>query len=151
MQHLVDLVKSGFYTNTAVFRVIDGFIAQWGISGDPGANRKPLAEQAIPDDPSQPGVSNRAGTVTFATAGPNTRTTLLFVNLADNPQLDMMGFTPIGELDAAGYATSTQLYGQYGEGAPQGFVCSPHPSRLGRRRSPGCLPPPTAATGLCKA
>lgn len=79
----------------------------------------PIADDKLPD-----GVSNSRGTVTFATAGPNTRTTQLFINLADNPQLDGMGFTPIGQVDDQAMTVAESLYAGYGEGAPSGCVAA---------------------------
>ena len=89
------LLQNGYYVNDAFFRVVPGFVAQFGISSDVQANE--LWDVPIEDDPE--GVkSNVKGTVSFATAGPNTRTTQLFVNLVDNAQLDSMGFTPLCEV-----------------------------------------------------
>jgi peptidyl-prolyl cis-trans isomerase A (cyclophilin A) len=110
-----NLVRAGYFDDTAFFRVIDGFIAQVGISGVPAVNRA-WRGAPIEDDPVAQG--NARGTVSFAAAGKNTRTTQIFINLADNPQLDAMGFAPFGrvrELDLA-----QKLYAAYGEGAPSG-------------------------------
>ena len=63
--------------------------------------------------------SNVKGTITFATAGANTRTTPLFINLGDNPRLDAMGFSPFGTV-TEGMDIVEQLYSGYGEGAPHG-------------------------------
>jgi peptidyl-prolyl cis-trans isomerase A (cyclophilin A) len=110
------LVKSGYYDGNRFFRVLPGFVVQWGINGDPAVTAShsgtPLA-----DDP--PGQSNTAGTVVFATAGPNSRTTQVFINLANNPNLDTMGFTPFGRV-TEGMEVVRELYPGYGEGAPQG-------------------------------
>ena len=113
---LYNLVKAGFYDDVRFFRVIDGFMAQFGIHGTPSVQaiwrRAPLK-----DDPVKQ--SNRRGYVTFATAGPNTRTTQLFINYRDNANLDSMGFAPFGEV-TAGMSVVDQLYNGYGEGAPRG-------------------------------
>jgi len=113
---LYNLVALHFYDGAAFFRVLDGFVAQFGLSPYPKVNTV-WDEAKIPDDPVTQ--SNVAGTLTFATAGPNTRTTQLFVNLADNPRLDKMGFSPVGKV-VKGMGVVRSLYSGYGEGAPQG-------------------------------
>lgn len=110
------LVKHGFYNQCRFFRVIGGFMAQFGINGDPkvaGAWR----DARIEDDPVVS--SNTRGKITFATAGPNTRTTQLFINTADNARLDEMGFSPFGRV-VDGMKVVDALYSGYGEGAPMG-------------------------------
>lgn len=114
-QRFYDLVKSGYYTDVAFFRVIPGFMAQAGIHGDPTVNAKWRGNR-IADDPVRG--SNVRGTVSFAMGGPGTRTTQFFINLADNPRLDGMGFAPFGRV--ADMTTVDGLYGGYGEGAPSG-------------------------------
>ncbi|MEM7136969.1 MAG: peptidylprolyl isomerase [Myxococcota bacterium] len=109
------LVKSGYFTNVAFFRVIDGFMAQAGISGDPGTTAK-WRNKRIPDDPVK--LSNTRGTVTFAMAGPGSRTTQFYINLVDNTRLDSMGFSPFGKVKNMKAADA--LYSGYGEGAPAG-------------------------------
>lgn len=113
---LYALARSGYYDDTRFFRVLDGFMAQFGASGDPEKARQ-WADSTIADDSVTH--SNTRGTLTFATAGPNTRTTQLFINTADNGRLDAMGFTPVGEV-VAGMAAIDSLYSGYGEGAPYG-------------------------------
>ena len=88
-----ELVKSGFFEDVRFFRVIHGFIAQFGINGEPRVARK-WRNMNIVDDPVKH--SNTRGTLTFATAGPGTRTTQLFINLANNARLDRSGFAPFG-------------------------------------------------------
>lgn len=110
------LARLGFFDDTRFFRVLHGFMAQFGINGDPKVNEawEPLR---LEDDPVKQ--TNKRGTVSFATGGPNTRTTQLFINYADNANLDAMGFSPIGEV-VDGMAAVDSLYGDYGEGAPDG-------------------------------
>jgi peptidyl-prolyl cis-trans isomerase A (cyclophilin A) len=112
-----NLVKIGYFDGVEFFRVIDGFMAQVGIHGDPAVAAK-WHDANIPDDPSA-GQSNQRGVVTFATAGPNTRTTQFFINFKDNSFLDNQGFPPIGKV-IEGDAVLDQLYRGYGEGAPGG-------------------------------
>jgi len=89
------LVASGYYTfPAAFFRVVPDFVVQFGISGDPATNAKWTTP--IKDDPVV--TSNVMGTITYATAGPNTRTTQLFVNYEDNERLDSQGFAPFGKV-----------------------------------------------------
>jgi peptidyl-prolyl cis-trans isomerase A (cyclophilin A) len=111
-----NLVKHHFYDNASFFRVLSGFVVQFGISADPQVSRA-WRTATIPDD--RVAQSNRPGFVTFATAGPNTRTTQAFINLGNNASLDGMGFSPFGEV-TQGMDIVGQLYSGYGEGAPQG-------------------------------
>lgn len=111
-----NLVRHGFYDGNHFFRVLDGFVAQFGISGDPEISAA-WSSATIPDDSVR--ASNERGTVTFATSGPDSRTTQLFVNLADNGRLDTMGFAPFGRV-VEGMRVVESLYGGYGEGAPRG-------------------------------
>ena len=112
-----NLVKLGFYTDIAFFRVIDGFMAQFGIHGNPEVSAK-WRDAKIADDPVKQ--SNLRGFVSYAMAGPNTRTTQLFINYADrNRQLDSSGFSPFGRV-IEGMENIDNLYSGYGEGAPSG-------------------------------
>lgn len=111
-----ELVQTGFYDDTRFFRVLEGFVAQFGISGDPAENAEWRGER-IPDDPVTQ--SNDRGAVSFAMAGPDSRATQLFVNLGDNRKLDTMGFAPIGEV-VEGMDILDSLFSGYGEGAPRG-------------------------------
>src|SRR5215472_11594696 len=88
-----NLVKNGFFNDVELFRVVPGFVVQFGISGDPKI-AAPWTHANIPDDPVTQ--SNKEGTITYATAGPNTRTTQVFINLGDNSRLDGQGFAPFG-------------------------------------------------------
>jgi peptidyl-prolyl cis-trans isomerase A (cyclophilin A) len=111
-----NLVKHGFYDNDRFFRVISGFMVQFGINGDPRISARWL-DASIPDDPVR--ASNKRGTITFATAGPNTRTTQVFINFADNSALDSQGFAPFGQV-VSGMNVVDSINAEYGEGAPRG-------------------------------
>src|SRR5215467_3074400 len=111
-----NLVKHGFYNNAHFFRVLPGFVVQFGLSADPQVSRV-WRSANIKDDPVAQ--SNKPGTVSFATAGPNTRTTQVFINLGNNGQLDKMGFSPFGKV-TEGMDVVEKLHAGYGEGAPQG-------------------------------
>lgn len=111
-----NLVKHHFYDNASFFRVLPGFMAQFGISAYPAVN-KVWEPAVIKDDPVTQ--SNVRGYVTFATGGPNTRTTQVFINFGDNKRLDHDGFAPFG-LVTDGMKVVDMFYDQYGEGAPSG-------------------------------
>jgi peptidyl-prolyl cis-trans isomerase A (cyclophilin A) len=111
-----NLVRAGYFKDLAFFRVIPGFMCQFGIHGDPKVSAAWRAA-SIPDDPVKG--SNTRGTITFATAGPNTRTTQLFINFGDNKNLDSMGFSPFGKV-TEGMDVVDKINGEYGEGAPGG-------------------------------
>jgi len=112
-----NLVKMGFYDDTRFFRAIDGFMVQFGISGDPAINAR-WKEAGIADDPVKQ--SNKRGYITFAQRGdPNTRTTQVFVNYGDNSRLDASRFAPFGQV-TQGMDVVDKLYKGYGEGAPGG-------------------------------
>ena len=111
-----NLVKNGFYDDVRFFRVLDGFMAQIGMNGNPEVQAA-WDRSRLQDDPVKE--SNKRGYVTFATAGPNTRTTQFFINFRDNAGLDKQGFAPFGEV-TSGMDVVDQLYSGYGEGAPRG-------------------------------
>jgi peptidyl-prolyl cis-trans isomerase A (cyclophilin A) len=111
-----NLVRAGFFTDIAFFRVLSGFMAQFGVSGDPAVARA-WRMANIPDD--KVTQTNKRGRITFATAGPNTRTTQLFINYGNNAGLDGQGFSPFGEV-TEGMDVVDKLYADYGEGAPSG-------------------------------
>jgi peptidyl-prolyl cis-trans isomerase A (cyclophilin A) len=125
-----NLVKNHFYDGAAFFRVLPGFVAQFGLSAKPEISRV-WASATIKDDPVTQ--SNLEGYLTFATAGPNTRTTQLFINLADNRNLDGMGFAPFGKV-IEGMDVVQQFYSGYGEGAPRGN--GPNQSRITNEGKP---------------
>ena len=111
-----NLVRNGFYDNVRFFRVIPGFMVQFGISGDPKI-AAPWREARIKDD--SVAQSNKRGFITFATAGPDTRTTQVFINFADNSALDRQGFAPFGQV-VSGMNVVDAINSEYGEGAPRG-------------------------------
>ena len=111
-----NLVKHGFYDNVRFFRVISGFMVQFGINGDPNLSVQ-WREARIKDDPVKQ--SNRRGTITYAMAGPDTRTSQVFINFADNSNLDRSGFSPFGRV-ISGMNVVDALNAEYGEGAPRG-------------------------------
>lgn len=110
------LVKSGFYDGSRFFRVIPGFVVQFGIASDPAATAK-WRDAKLADDPVKQ--SNLRGTISFATSGPNTRTAQVFINLVDNARLDGSGFSPFGAV-TEGMDVVQQFYSDYGEGPPMG-------------------------------
>ena len=111
-----NLVKNGFYDDARFFRVISGFMVQFGINADPKISAQWRVAN-IPDDPVKQ--SNKRGYITFATAGANTRTTQVFINFGDNAALDRQGFAPFGQV-TTGMNVVDMLYSGYGEGAPNG-------------------------------
>lgn len=111
-----NLVRNGFYDSSRFYRVLPGFVAQFGTSGRPEVDLV-WADQKLPDDPRK--ASNAAGTVTFAMAKPGTRTTQVFINYQDNASLDSAGFAPFGRV-VSGQDNLRRLYGGYGETAPAG-------------------------------
>ena len=113
-----NLVRRGFFTNASFFRVVPGFVVQFGLNADPAVNK--VWEQAkIQDDPVKQ--SNNRGTLVFATAGPNTRTTQFFINFANNGRLDGMGFAPFGEV-IDGMDVVDKIYAGYGEQPRQDLI-----------------------------
>lgn len=108
------LVESGYYDDVRFFRVVPGFVVQFGMHGNPQTNAQWTGRQLMDDPVKQ---SNRRGTVTFAqTSMPNTRTTQMFINLQDNAALDADRFAPIGEV-VEGMSVVDALFAGYG-GAP---------------------------------
>ena len=113
-----NLVKAGYYNDASFFRVIPGFVVQFGLGADPTVN-KAWRDAKIKDDPVSQ--SNRPGFLTFATAGKNTRTTQLFINLGNNAQLDSMGFSPFGQV-TSGMDVVQKIHSGYGESPDQGQI-----------------------------
>lgn len=112
-----ELIKAGFYDGNRFFRIVPGFIVQWGIHGDPSVAGK-WENRNIPDDPA--GMTNSPATICFATSGPESRTTQVYINLGNNgPKLDSQGFTPFGRV-TEGMSVVASLYAGYGESPNQG-------------------------------
>jgi len=115
-----NLVKNGFYDGCRVFRNVPNFVAQFGINGDPNVQGNWRGGSAnIPDDDVKQ--SNKRGTLVFATSGPNSRTTQIFINTNDNAFLDSQGFSPIGKI-VKGMDAVDAMYTGYGEAPDQGKI-----------------------------
>jgi len=110
-----ELITDGFYDNVRFYRVLKTFVIQWGINGDPSISRL-WANMKILDDPVKG--HNTKGTVSFAKAGPASRTTQVFINMRDNRSLDKDGFAPFGKV-TKGMDVLEKFY-TYGEMAPRG-------------------------------
>ncbi len=119
-----NLVKNGFFNDVRFSRAIDGFMVQFGINGDPKVSAPWRAAQIKDDKVKQ---SNQPGYVSFATAGPNTRTTQVFINYGDNSNLDADGFAPFGKV-VSGMDVVDSLFSGYGDGPPRGR--GPDPRRV---------------------
>jgi len=110
------LVRSGYYDDVRIYRIVPDFMVEFGLHGDPRVTaiwRKAL----ILDDTVRQ--SNARGRVAFASHGPNSRSVQVFVNLKDNPTLDDDGFAPFGEV-VEGMDVVESLYSEYGDGPPRG-------------------------------
>jgi len=112
-----NLVQNGFFTDIAFFRVVEGFMAQFGISGDPALAAR-WSNSGMPDDPVKQ--SNKRGYITYAkTSNPNSRSTQMFINFGDNSFLDGQGFAPFGRV-TEGMEVVDKLYNGYGDMPPRG-------------------------------
>ncbi len=111
------LVEKEFYDGTRFFRVVRNFVVQWGINGDPAVEAR-WRNLTMRDDPVAQ--SNKRGTITFANAGPDTRTTQVFINLKDNTRLDASGFAPFGQV-IEGMDNVDHFYNSYGDAPPRGY------------------------------
>ena len=114
-----NLVKNGYFTNAAFFRVVPGFVVQFGLNASPAINQV-WQHANIKDDPVKQ--SNKRGTIVFATAGPNTRTTQLFINFNDNAGLDPQGFAPFGTVTDGMETVVDKIYSGYGQRPDQGRI-----------------------------
>ena len=110
------LVQSGFFDGARFFRVISGFMVQFGIAGDPKVQSLWRMSPLMDDSVKQ---SNTKGRISFAMAGPQSRTTQVFINLVNNARLDGSGFAPFGEV-VSGMDVVEKLYSGYGESYPGG-------------------------------
>jgi len=114
-----NLVKHHFYDNASFFRVVPGFVVQFGISAYPAVSAA-WANANLKDEPVTQ--SNKRGYLTYAkTSMPNTRTTQIFINLKDNPSLDSQGFAPFGVVDGKGMNVVEMFYDQYGDATPNDY------------------------------
>jgi peptidyl-prolyl cis-trans isomerase A (cyclophilin A) len=113
-----ELCKMGFFDNSGFFRVIHGFMVQFGLAADPKMTAQ-FANKNLRDEPVRK--SNQKGLISFATSGPNTRTTQVFINYGDNANLDEMGFTPFGEV-IVGMENVEKITDEYGEKPSQGSI-----------------------------
>ena len=118
VQRFYDLVKSGYYDEARFFRVVPGFVVQFGMAADPAEGAKWFGAE-IKDDPVKE--TNAPGTISFATSGPNSRTTQVFINLGNNARLDGMGFAPFGKV-VEGMDVVKAITAQYGERPDQGRI-----------------------------
>lgn len=110
-ERFLDLVRNGFYDGCKFFRVVPGFVVQWGINGDPEVQAK-WRDAGIDDEPVKQ--SNTRGMMTFAKGGPNSRTSQVFINFKDNSNLDEMGFAAFAQV-IAGMEVLEKLNSQYGD------------------------------------
>jgi peptidyl-prolyl cis-trans isomerase A (cyclophilin A) len=120
-----NLVRNGYYDGVRFFRVVPGFVVQFGLSGDPEISAAWRGAR-IEDDSVR--ASNVRGFITYAMGGPGTRTVQVYINLGDNSRLDAQGFAPFGRV-SGGMDVVEALHGGYGEGAPRGQ--GPDQGRIG--------------------
>jgi peptidyl-prolyl cis-trans isomerase A (cyclophilin A) len=113
----LELVKAKYYDDAGFFRVVPNFVVQFGLAANPAVTKK--WDNPIKDDPVTK--TNRTGTLSFATAGPNTRTAQIFINLRSNMMLDGQGFAPFAEV-VEGMSVVESLYAGYGEMPDQGLI-----------------------------
>ncbi len=120
VERFYEICKEGVYDDARFFRVVPGFVVQWGIPADPVLAAQ-WREATIKDDPVIQ--TNAPGTITFATSGKHARTTQVFINFGDNVQLDGMGFAPFGKV-VEGMEVVKAINAQYREQPQQGLIQS---------------------------
>lgn len=114
-----NLVKNGFFDNTRFFRVVPGFMVQFGINGDPKVSEVWRPARIADDRVTQ---SNKRAYITFATSGPNSRTTQVFINFKDNAFLDSQGFSPFGQVVSGMENVVDKIHSGYGESPNQSNI-----------------------------
>lgn len=115
-----NLVKNGFYNDTGFFRVVPGFVVQFGLNGNPAVNAA-WDKATIKDDPVTQ--SNKRGTLCFAKPSlPNSRTTQVFINYGDNARLDQMGFSVFGDISPEDMKVVDKINAEYGQNPDQGAI-----------------------------
>ena len=113
-----DLVRHRYFDGARFYRVVPGFVVQWGYAADPAVTSKWTG--TIPDDPVR--ASNVRGTIVFAATGePNSRSAQLFINYGNNARLDGLGFAPLGSV-ARGMDVVDKIYAGYGQSPDQGSI-----------------------------
>jgi peptidyl-prolyl cis-trans isomerase A (cyclophilin A) len=122
--HFQELVAAKFFDQCRFYRVVKRFVVQWGVHGEPLMNRK-WGNLTIKDDPAKQ--KNLKGTIAYAKEGVNSRTSIFFINLADNPRLDSTGFAPFGKV-ISGMEVVDKLFAGYGDTPPRGE--GPDPAKI---------------------
>jgi cyclophilin family peptidyl-prolyl cis-trans isomerase len=117
-KRFLELVEDKFYDGAGIFRVVPNYVMQFGIAGKPAVTKK-WKDKRIDDDPVKR--TNRLGSIAFASEGPNTRTTQVYINLRTNQTLDNQGFTPFGQI-VQGMETVEKIYAGHGERPDQSKI-----------------------------
>ena len=112
-----NLVRHGYYDDARFHRIVPGFIAQWGVAGDPEVTAV-WYDRGMPDDPVV--ANNVRGTIAFAFTDPGTRSTQVYISMADNTRLDAQGFPPFGRVVQGMESVVDSIYSGYGESSGGG-------------------------------